>query len=58
MSNLHCGKHDKIYDEKDSCPGCDAEKLAEHLLGPDDTLAEQRGTLPKKPFGRKHTAEE
>lgn len=24
--NQHCGKHDKIYDERTPCPGCETEK--------------------------------
>lgn len=39
MANVHCGKHDKIYDDAmGTCPGCDTEKLK----GPDDVLAELR----------------
>ena len=24
--NLHCGKHDKIFNEENPCPGCETEK--------------------------------
>ena len=58
LGNQHCGKHDKIWDANNPCPGCETEKAAaSNLLGPDDTLAEQRGTLPKK-SSRKTAAEE
>jgi hypothetical protein len=57
--NVHCGKHDKIYDsEKGKCPGCSyreenanlkesAPKKDSTILGPDDTLAQLRGVSEK-----------
>lgn len=26
MANFHCGRHDKIYNEDNPCPGCENEK--------------------------------
>lgn len=45
--NQHCGKHDKIFDEDNPCPGCVTEQ-SQQILGPDDTLAEKRGVDLKK----------
>lgn len=29
---IHCGKHDKIYDDAtETCPGCDTERMAENV---------------------------
>jgi hypothetical protein len=58
--NVHCGKHDKIYDDvSGSCPGCDTEKLEQPeseeseeeetaIKGPDDSIAELRTKKKRK----------
>lgn len=35
--NLHCGKHDKIFEEGKTCPGCDTDKLAASSQVPSST---------------------
>lgn len=27
--NQHCGKHDKIFNEENPCPGCETEKAGQ-----------------------------
>lgn len=58
-TNIHCGRHDKIFNEETPCPGCETEKAEaekkhgeeghEHKEGDEEEPPRKKGPPKKGP---------